>query len=49
MSREQGRKLVAQNKKARHDYLIIDTYECGLVLTGILYAVPSGIPPEPIE
>ncbi|WP_406344274.1 SsrA-binding protein SmpB [Streptomyces sp. NBC_00648] len=29
-----GRKLVAQNKKARHDYLIIDTYECGLVLTG---------------
>ncbi|MEU4348797.1 SsrA-binding protein SmpB [Streptomyces sp. NPDC023838] len=29
-----GRKLVAQNKKARHDYHIIDTYECGLVLTG---------------
>ncbi|WP_329399331.1 SsrA-binding protein SmpB [Streptomyces melanogenes] len=29
-----GRKLVAQNKKARHDYTIIDTYECGLVLTG---------------
>ncbi len=28
------RKLVAQNKKARHDYLILDTYECGLVLTG---------------
>ncbi|MGJ3559858.1 SsrA-binding protein SmpB [Streptomyces sp. INA 01156] len=29
-----GRKLIAQNKKARHDYLIIDTYEAGLVLTG---------------
>lgn len=29
-----GRKLVAQNKKARHDYHILDTYECGLVLTG---------------
>ncbi|MEU9980045.1 SsrA-binding protein SmpB [Streptomyces sp. NPDC050856] len=29
-----GRKLIAQNKKARHDYAIIDTYECGLVLTG---------------
>ena len=34
MTREQGRKLVAQNKKARHDYLIESTYECGLVLTG---------------
>ncbi|MDI3389397.1 SsrA-binding protein SmpB [Streptomyces sp. B-S-A8] len=29
-----GRKIIAQNKKARHDYLIIDTYECGVVLTG---------------
>ena len=27
-------KLVAQNKKARHDYTIIDTFEAGLVLTG---------------
>jgi SsrA-binding protein len=34
MSREQGRKLVAQNRKARHDYHIEDTYEAGLVLTG---------------
>ena len=33
--RENGQgKLVAQNKKARHDYEILDTYECGLVLTG---------------
>ena len=28
------RKIVAQNKKARHDYAIIDTYEAGIVLTG---------------
>ena len=34
MPREQGRKLIAQNKKARHDYLVIDTYEAGLVLMG---------------
>ncbi|MBT2544390.1 SsrA-binding protein SmpB [Streptomyces sp. ISL-44] len=34
MAKETGRKLIAQNKKARHDYAIIDTYECGLVLTG---------------
>jgi len=26
--------LIAQNKKARHDYFIEDTYEAGLVLTG---------------
>jgi SsrA-binding protein len=34
MSRERGRKMVAQNKKARHDYHIEDVYEAGLVLTG---------------
>jgi len=34
MPKEQGRKLVAQNKKARHDYHIEDTYEAGLVLMG---------------
>ncbi|MDF1602913.1 SsrA-binding protein SmpB [Nocardioides sp. YIM 152315] len=34
MAREQGRKVVAQNKKARHDYHIEDTYEAGLVLQG---------------
>ena len=34
MAKEQGHKLVAQNKKARHDYLIEDTYEAGLVLMG---------------
>lgn len=34
MPRESGRKLIAQNKKARHDYHIGDVYEAGLVLTG---------------
>lgn len=34
MPRETGRKLIAQNKKARHDYSIEDVYEAGLVLTG---------------
>ena len=34
MAREQGRKLIAQNKKARHDYHVDDTYEAGLVLMG---------------
>ena len=34
MPREQGRKLVAQNKQARHDYSIEDVYEAGMVLTG---------------
>jgi SsrA-binding protein len=32
--KEEGRKLVAQNRKARHDYFIEDTFEAGLVLTG---------------
>ena len=30
----EGRKVVASNKKARHDYLIEDTYEAGMVLQG---------------
>src|SRR3954449_2065676 len=34
MAKEQGHKMVAQNKKARHDYLIEDTFEAGLVLMG---------------
>lgn len=29
-----GEKLIASNKRARHEYHIIDTYEAGLVLTG---------------
>lgn len=34
MARETGEKLIASNKKARHEYEILDTYEAGLVLTG---------------
>ena len=34
MPKERGRKFIAQNKKARHDYEILDTYEAGLVLQG---------------
>ena len=29
-----GDRVVASNRKARHDYEIIETLECGLVLTG---------------
>ncbi len=34
MAREQGRKVIARNRRARYDYRIEDTYEAGLVLTG---------------
>ncbi|MHB1008792.1 MAG: SsrA-binding protein SmpB [Propionibacteriaceae bacterium] len=34
MPREKGRTLVAQNRKARHDYHLHDTFEAGMVLTG---------------
>jgi SsrA-binding protein len=34
MVRESGRKFIAQNKRARHDYAIEDVFEAGLVLTG---------------
>ncbi|GAB2917354.1 SsrA-binding protein SmpB [Nonomuraea fastidiosa] len=34
MPRETGRKVIAQNKRARHDYHIEDTFEAGLVLQG---------------
>ena len=33
MAKGEG-KVVAQNKKARHDYTIVDTIEAGMVLTG---------------
>jgi SsrA-binding protein len=32
--RDRGQKVVASNRKARHDYTIEDTFEAGLVLTG---------------
>jgi SsrA-binding protein len=31
---EQGKKIIASNRRARHDYTIEDTVEAGLVLTG---------------
>jgi len=34
MSREQGTKQIASNRKAYHDYTIDDTWEAGIVLTG---------------
>jgi SsrA-binding protein len=34
MVKETGRKLIAQNRKARHDYAIEDVYEAGMVLQG---------------
>ncbi len=34
MVKERGSKIIAQNKKARYDYFIEDTYEAGLMLTG---------------
>ena len=34
MPKEKGVKPVAQNRKARHDYTILDTYEAGIVLGG---------------
>ncbi|GAB2823019.1 SsrA-binding protein SmpB [Alpinimonas psychrophila] len=34
MPKELGKKVVATNRKARHDYLIIETFEAGLSLWG---------------
>ncbi len=34
MARERGRKVIASNRKARHDYHIEDTFEAGLSLMG---------------
>ncbi|GAA2587176.1 MULTISPECIES: SsrA-binding protein SmpB [Microbacterium] len=34
MPRERGEKVVATNRRARHDYTVEKTYEAGLVLTG---------------
>ena len=34
MAEDVRTKLIAQNRKARHDYLIEDTYEAGLMLVG---------------
>lgn len=34
MPREKGRTLVTRNRRARHDFQLLDTFEAGLVLTG---------------
>lgn len=34
VAKETGKKLVASNRKARHDYHVEETYEAGLVLMG---------------
>ncbi len=34
MAREQGNKVIARNRRARHDYAIEDVYEAGIALTG---------------
>jgi SsrA-binding protein len=34
MARQAGEKLIAENRRARHDYQLLDRFEAGLVLTG---------------
>ncbi len=34
MARERGEKIIAVNRKARHDYFVEDVFEAGLVLHG---------------
>lgn len=34
MAEDRGRKIVARNRKARHEYEILETYEAGIVLRG---------------
>lgn len=31
---QENKKIIAQNKKAYHDYFILETYECGIALVG---------------
>ena len=33
-NRQSGRKLIASNRKARHDYSVVDVFEAGVMLTG---------------
>ncbi|MCX7620734.1 MAG: SsrA-binding protein SmpB [Acidimicrobiales bacterium] len=33
-SRQAGKKLIASNRRARHDYEVLETLECGMVLKG---------------
>jgi len=34
VAREQGNKIIASNRRARHDYAIEETLEAGVALTG---------------
>ena len=34
MPKESGKKLISQNRKARHDYFVDETYEAGIALSG---------------
>ena len=38
-TRQTGRRLIASNRRARHDYTVLKTYEAGIVLVG--YEVKS--------
>ena len=31
---DDGRRIAAQNRRARHDYFVLETFECGLALQG---------------
>ena len=47
MAKEKGRKLIAQNRKARYDYHIHDTYEAGIVLSGTeVKSLREGVPTD---
>ncbi|AUS78178.1 SsrA-binding protein SmpB [Actinoalloteichus sp. AHMU CJ021] len=34
MAKERGQKVIASNKRARHDYSVLDSYEAGIALMG---------------
>lgn len=34
MPQERGRKVISTNRRARHDYAILDTFEAGIALVG---------------
>ena len=34
MARHEGEKLIVDNRRARHDYQLLDRFEAGIVLTG---------------
>lgn len=34
MVKESGRKVIVSNRKARHDYAVLDTFEAGIALVG---------------